>query len=550
MRHVACLLAAACLALLSAAADEPVTFVVSTEVKRAQAVSGPPQWEVIALVRFLGFDAAAMTEWRGRNALYLQLASRTELYTAAEVPSASSPNSTTYSFLTSAGNYVLTVTELYLRRPAGNSDDHRVVTEVALNVGDGSAERQRHRASLPPCLDPARSLSVDWFRGHWDTRGEDPAYVPDECSLDQWSSEELREVTASPAVPQRWVLVLGSSKDRGVYSRLIDLVMRHSEKELFHHSVVQKCWGWLDVKFPRLRLSFADFRSQFYYTKGVTCHDEKVASSPQLHLDGVKLWKRVFVEGGAQQPDVIWLVGDHIPQFPLSNFGEYLEQATRAGWKGTLLYANTNVMPNSWPNWLACAHNISACAEGLKEEARVLQTYHSRTVLVQMAPVLYSSVTDMEKHLDANCYSCSNHYHYICDRHDRRICGRSVNTAAQIVYGVLYGPKAAALQLARSGASAEISMAALVEADAKEHAQVCFDCPKDLVPIHITYKPNLACYSTPLVMVKGAVGPSFPFPLCPCMNESVVKTFTSHGGSVIDVRECDMAGSAARSLDA
>jgi hypothetical protein len=312
---------------------------------------------------------------------------------------------------------------------------------------------------------------------------------------------------------------------------------------------VQKCWGWLDVRLGRLRLTFADFRSQFYFSSGITCHNEKVASSPQLHLDGVKFWKRLFAEE-RYQPDVIWLVGDRSPLFPLSNHGQYLAQARKAGWGGTLLYAPSSVMPNSFPSWLACAHNVSACAAGLREEVRKLRAYHDRTLLVDLAPVLYSSVTDMEKHLDANCYSCSNHYHYICDRHDRRICGRVVNTAAQVVYNVLYGPKAEALALAHSAVGEGVSMEQLLAAEAKDHALVCFDCPKDLVPIHITVKPNPACYWTPLKMQLGPVGPSFPPPKCPCLNESVVKTFTSHGGSVIDVRECDMAsaGAAAKSL--
>ena len=119
------------------------------------------------------------------------------------------------------------------------------------------------------------------------------------------------------------------------------------------------------------------------------------------------------------------------------------------------------------------------------------------------------------------------------------LCGGQVNAAAQAVYNALYGPKAAALALAHSAVSEQLSMAQLLEADAKDHALVCFDCPRDLVPIHITFKPNPVCYWTPLVMVKGAVGPSFPHPLCPCGNESVKNTFTSHGGSVISVRECD-----------
>jgi hypothetical protein len=273
-------------------------------------------------------------------------------------------------------------------------------------------------------------LEQDWFAGHWDTRGEDYAFMPDQCLFDQWSPADLRLVSAAPAGPRRWVLVLGSSKDRGVYSRLIDLVLRPEEKDKFHHSVVQKCWGWLDVRIGRLRLTFADFRAQFYFSAGVTCNNEKVASSPQLHLDGIKFWSRLFREE-RYQPDAIWMVGDHIPQFPISHYGLYLRQAVTAGWTGVFLFAPTDVMPNVHPSWLPCSHNVTACGRRARDDVRALRAVHDNVVLIDMTPVLFSSVTvrgarlcahrahstawqDMEKHLDAHCYSCSNHYHYVC----------------------------------------------------------------------------------------------------------------------------------------
>ena len=542
---------------------ELVSFTVRTQSGRA---TEPGKWEVRTLVEFAGFDEALMNEWRERNALYLQLSGEGRLYTATETGHDAA--STTYqALLDTPGRYSLTVTELFLRRAQGDPLDHRVVKEQAVSVGGSAAEAARaeaaHRATLPHCLQPGTSLEQDWFAGHWDTRGADYAFVPDQCAFDQWSPADLRLVSAAAAGPRRWVLVLGSSKDRGVYSRLIDLVLRHEEKDKFHHSVVQKCWGWLDVRVGRLRLTFADFRAQFYFSAGVTCHNEKVASSPQLHLDGIKFWARLFREERFQ-PDIIWMVGDHVPQFPIAHYGLYLAQAVAAGWQGTFLFAPTDVMPNIHPAWLPCSHNVSGCGLKAREDIRALRAVHDNVVLVDMAPILFSSVTDMEKHLDANCYSCSNHYHYVCSgaqgtarahalrlltpsaEHDRRICGRVVNTAAQAVYNVLYGPREAALAAAIAAAGGSAAAAELVAAEAKDHALVCFDCPKDLVPIHITVTPVPACYWTPLKMQVGPVGASFPPPQCPCLNTSIAKTFTSHGGSVIDVRECDKARAAVK----
>jgi len=405
---------------------------------RVTAQSGPAEeagkWEVRLRAEFAGFDEARMVEWRARNALYLQLTGERRLYTAAEVGYDS--GSTAYRALMDApGRYSLTVTELFLKRAQGDPIDHRVVSEQQLSVGGSVAAAVRaeaaRRASLPRCFQPDGSLEQNWFAGHWDTSTADFAYVPDQCAFDQWSPEELRLVSAAPTGPRRWVLVLGSSKDRGVYSRLIDLVLRHEEKDKFHHSVVQKCWGWLDVRLGRLRLTFADFRAQFYFSAGVTCHNEKVASSPQLHLDGVRFWERLFREE-RYQPNVIWMVGDHVPQFPISHYGLYLRQATAAGWAGTFLFAPTDVMPNIHPSWLPCSHNVTACGRRARDDVLALRAVYDNVVLVDMSPVLFSSVTaraplkrtafhlslsvsqDMEKHLDARCYSCSNHYHYVC----------------------------------------------------------------------------------------------------------------------------------------
>jgi hypothetical protein len=54
------------------------------------------------------------------------------------------------------------------------------------------------------------------------------------------------------------MLFLGSSKDRGVFSRMVDSLLLPGEKANMHSSALKKCWGWLDVHLPggRLRLSF------------------------------------------------------------------------------------------------------------------------------------------------------------------------------------------------------------------------------------------------------------------------------------------------------
>jgi hypothetical protein len=83
-------------------------------------------------------------------------------------------------------------------------------------------------------------------------------FQPDGCALDAFSHKDVRLLAASPGAPRRWLLFLGSSKDRGVFSRAVDAALPPDEKRKMHASALKKCWGWLDVHIPggRLRLSF------------------------------------------------------------------------------------------------------------------------------------------------------------------------------------------------------------------------------------------------------------------------------------------------------
>ena len=226
--------------------------------------------------------------------------------------------------------------------------------------------------------------------------------------------------------------------------------------------------------------------------------------------------------------------------------------AAEGRWAGKLLLAPSEAMPSQFPNYLACAADAAACGARYDADADALrrQPGGRGVASVPLSALIMSSVHHLDrKPHKPECLTCSNHFHSICATHpDRRICGRVADAAAQAAWNALYGPRDDALAAARApllgqpGGAAELTLMADV---ARERALVCFDCPKDLMPIHITKSPDPVCYWSPLRHVHGDVGPSYPAPRCPCSQQPVLRSFTTHGGSAVDVRECSPGADAA-----
>ncbi|CAN0440332.1 unnamed protein product [Ectocarpus sp. 12 AP-2014] len=55
-----------------------------------------------------------------------------------------------------------------------------------------------------------------------------------------------------------WLLVLGGSVQRGVFLTLIDMVLAAGQKNDISLSVLQKCWGYADVRVGTLRLTYQE----------------------------------------------------------------------------------------------------------------------------------------------------------------------------------------------------------------------------------------------------------------------------------------------------
>ncbi|CAN0347196.1 unnamed protein product [Ectocarpus sp. 6 AP-2014] len=80
-------------------------------------------------------------------------------------------------------------------------------------------------------------------------------FQPKSCVLDTFSYEDLM-LLASLDNESTWLLVLGGSVQRGVFLTLIDMVLAAGQKHDISSSVLQKCWGYADVRIGNLRLTY------------------------------------------------------------------------------------------------------------------------------------------------------------------------------------------------------------------------------------------------------------------------------------------------------
>jgi len=281
-----------------------------------------------------------------------------------------------------------------------------------------------------------------------------------------------------------------------------------------------------------------------------------VSSSPQIQADALAFWEHLFSAHDAQ-PDVVWLSGDRAGQVPLSNYEAWLAVAARSGWSGRLVYGRSDTMPNSGAVWLACARDTDSCRAARAAEAARLAATYPHIVLADLSAVQMSSADQMEQpkskavrqgitaraRADSQplqgCWSCSNHYHHGCEaaeRPERNVCGRVADAVAQLLYNAAFGRREEALRSARLISMDEAELARRFAAAARP--TVCVDCPRFLAPIHVTKQPQPRCYEAPLQRQKGDVGPAYPPPRCPCMDQEPESTIALRAGAGVEVRRC------------
>ncbi|CAM9874426.1 unnamed protein product, partial [Ectocarpus fasciculatus] len=132
-------------------------------------------------------------------------------------------------------------------------------------------------------------------------------FQPRSCVFDTFSYEDLM-LLASLDEPT-WLLILGSSIQRGVFHSLVDMVLAQGQKDDFSYSIVKKCWGYVNLRIGSLRLTYQDMRLDDVpsATDSVICNDEKLVSGSSIDIfHSAKAFLSSYVfQDGAQWPSTI-----------------------------------------------------------------------------------------------------------------------------------------------------------------------------------------------------------------------------------------------------
>lgn len=79
-------------------------------------------------------------------------------------------------------------------------------------------------------------------------------FQPRRCVYDTFTNQDL--LLLASLQEETWILVLGGSVKRGVFLTLVDMVLAQGQKDDLKRSVLQKCWGYANVRVGNLRLTY------------------------------------------------------------------------------------------------------------------------------------------------------------------------------------------------------------------------------------------------------------------------------------------------------
>ena len=130
---------------------------------------------------------------------------------------------------------------------------------------------------------------------------------------DDNSQKEAEQTQQQQQQQYKSIYILGTSKERGVFLSLVDMLLNREEKKYLDDSVISKCWGRASVRKYNLHIVYQDWRSNYFENEeaepNVLCHDDVVVreGGSLLMQNGLKVFREeVFREGNeAEWPSVI-----------------------------------------------------------------------------------------------------------------------------------------------------------------------------------------------------------------------------------------------------
>ncbi|CAM9817705.1 unnamed protein product [Ectocarpus fasciculatus] len=384
-------------------------------------------------------------------------------------------------------------------------------------------------------------------------------FQPKNCVHDTFSYDDLMLLAKDVKEPT-WLLILGTSVQRGVFLTLVDMVLAQGQKSDFATSSIQKCWGFAEIRVGNLRLTYQDLRLHevgLAQDDSAVCHDDKLAiNNVAVFVAAARRFLRRSVFAADKQwPSVIMAPpfmedSDQAANLPIT----VLMDALPSAWNGTLLmmehmaglgftynYDNPTsaTLAEVNPTWHLS--KFVGVDNGLGR-IKSYQQQDPRTTFMSTFPIYQSRLFENEFSSPGRaCYGCSVHYHYVTKptapesfNGSRMIHSAVTEMLANIVISKAVGSKAALYERAAPSTDTNNNR----RGRGNETFEVCTDCPANLIPHHVKPVPVPVCNATSALAGDAAVGAAWGGRVCPqwCSKEPVDGVL-----NLKDVRVCSRA---------
>lgn len=228
------------------------------------------------------------------------------------------------------GQYEILVHEVPTQME-GNSVEILPIDRITLGIerqSDDDKPSIQDRLDSPPCYSLDRVDVYSSWDGDWVGPGlgmaRDAAlrngwkFLPNKsmnCTIPTYTQQQLLSVQQ-----EKSIFVFGTSRERGVFLSLLDLLVPPEEKEMLDVSVVGKCWGRATVQKGNIKLLYQDFRVIHFEPPGATqtmeCHNDKIAKlGDALFIENAwKVWDELFA-AKEEWPDVVYMLTNDGPNY-------------------------------------------------------------------------------------------------------------------------------------------------------------------------------------------------------------------------------------------
>jgi len=418
--------------------------------------------------------------------------------------------------------------------------------QISSTLGGMEELKERARSTIP-CQSVANMNIFSRFDGDWigpdvhleaDTLRTGWTFVPSEamnCTFETFSQQDLLSLPEKKSIH-----VIGTSKERGVFLALADLLLSEDEKFHIHKSVIGQCWGRVNVTKGNLELVYQDFRvAQFEAEDAedyVECHNDLIAKDSGKFIDNAtSVWHEVFRDESSWPSTILMLSGKGESNWDFEYHTRSFVETLPSSWNGTLVFTDGYFSPRL----------AGLSADDVNEKYRSKLEEYLETMDDERIRWIDGKGISKEQRMHAEFgpefVTRSQHFHRFCNEsiiddsagtlNNMRVCGNVTDLMAQMLLGFTLGEKKEYTEKMHQNEATDMKLT------------YCFDCPKKLLPFHIAPNPQLTCTEGPLHERDNADDEETKTEqTCPqsCMSQGISFSFGSQSDTV-NVRQCPVS---------